>query len=387
MLWLLLWSCTNSPAVPSASASRGDLDVHLLFKGEFRARASVDIVNELDGWATLAFVAEQGSRVEVGDELIRFETEEQVKELGERTSARDIARTKVEQARARLALALGKAEAERVEAELDAELAAFRQTDSLTVPRVERQRSVIQAELARITTESATNKLDKVAIEARATIQLLELDVLIAEKRMERLQERIDQSTIRAKSPGVVLLEKRWGRETYRVGHEVYTGNTIMKLPDTGTLDVEAWVHEVDSPWVKVGQTASVSMEAHPDAQTMAVVSEVAPLVVPRGDQGAKHLRVMLQPETTTEKMKPGMTVQLDLIVSSVKDAVLVPTEAIFVGPQGPFVRVGAEAVPVEVVAEGEEQVAVEGIEVGTTVLTFDPEAWARGDRPPGAEE
>jgi len=385
MLSILLLSCSTTEPIPSARAERGDLDVHLEFKGEFKAKNSVEITNPLAGWSEIEFIIDDGASVKQGDEVLRFTTEELSKELVEARAKLEVARTKVEQARARLQIALGNARATIVQAELDAELARFRQTDSLTVPRVERERSIIEAQLAEITTKSADTKLSKIELEARANIQLLELEAVLAEQKIERLEEKLARATVVAPSDGVVMVEKRWGTEPYRVGHDVYQGSTVIRLPEVSALDVTAWIHEVDSPGVHVGQEAMVTMDAHPDTHVPAVIREVAPVVVPRGEFKIMQLKVKLDLSTTTETMKPGMTVELDLVTERVEDVVLVPTEAVFKGAQGAVVyRNGwsAEPIAVAVLAEHDGMVAVEGIEEGDEVYTFDPVAWERGERP-----
>ncbi|MEZ4320532.1 MAG: efflux RND transporter periplasmic adaptor subunit [Myxococcota bacterium] len=384
MLWLALWSCAPSSDVPTVRAERGDLDVHLEFKGELEARDSVKIVNPIDGWSEIEFIIDDGTRVKAGDEVVRFTTEELQKNLVEARARLDVAHTRRDQARAKLQLSLGEARARVVQAELDAELAALSQTDSLTVPRVDREQSVVEALRAGITTGSASTRLEQVELDAKAEIQLLEIDALLAERKIASLEKILADSVLTAPSDGLALLQKRWGRETFRVGHEVYTGSTLIELPDIETLDVVAWVHEVDSPLVRVGQRATITMDAHPDTQVAATVTQVAPLVVPRGDHGVKHLRVELEPDATTEKMKPGLTLQVDVVVNEVRDAVLLPKEAVFTGLSGAFVYgADGEPLPVTVLAEDKTTLAVDGLESGTYVLTFDPAAWARGERPP----
>lgn len=385
-LWLLA-SCSAPLDLPTAVATQGDLEVRIEIEGELAARHTVDIVNPIEGWSELDFLVEEGARVEPGDVVLRFKTEELAKELEEAEAKRDVALTQVEQAEARLRLQLGEARARIVQADLDRQMAEFRQTDSETVPRVERARAEIEAAQARLTTEEADTLLAKVEADARAEIEVLQLEVVRKERAIERLRDRLGQSEVVAPSPGVVLILERWGRETYRVGHEVYQGSTILQLPDLSELDVEAWVHEVDAPKVGLGQQARVTLDAVPGTVVDAEVIEVAPLVVPRGEEQVKHLGVKLALSETSERMKPGMTAQIDLLVDAVEQGVLLPHEAVFAGADGAFVqRPDGTRLPVVVVAEGKEAVAVEGIEAGIRVVTIDAEAWARGERPAGSD-
>jgi multidrug efflux pump subunit AcrA (membrane-fusion protein) len=371
--WLLASCVSLTPGPvdgPTAEASRGDLVVHVEVEGELAARRSVEVSNPVEGWSEIDFLVDDGARVQAGDLLVRMKTEEVERDLTQASAERDVALTRVEQARARLALQLGEARAAIVTARLDAELAEARQTESETVPLVERVRARIEAQRARLTTDDADLRLAKVEADALAEIEVLELQVMQAEAKMERLQARIEQSEILAPSPGVVLMGKRWGRETYRVGHEVYQGAVLLQLPDLSELDVRAWVHEVDAPSIALGQRAEVALDAVDGVVTGAEVAAVAPLVVPRGEEGVKHLEVTLRLDETTPQMKPGMTVSVDLVVAELSDVVRVPIESVFQGVDGALVRRpdGTE-LPVVVRAEGDELAAVEGIEAGEVVL------------------
>jgi len=382
-LWLLL-CCASTSDLPTARAERGDLRVTVEVEGELEARRSVDIVNPLEGWSELDFVVEAGTRVEEGDVLLRFKTEEVDKELGEAKAQLDVARTRVEQAEARLAIQLGEARARIVQADLDRQLAEFRQTDSKTVPRVERAAARIEAERAVITTAEADTQLAKVEGDARAEIEVLLLQVVRAERVIAKHEDWLSQAELLAPASGVVLVLKRWGRETFRAGHDVYQGSTILQLPNLDELDVQAWVHEVDAPKVLVDQAATVTLDADDDTVIDAVVSSVAPVVVPRGEQKVKQLGVEITLDETTPAMKPGMTVSVELVVGEVDDGLLLPSEAVFVDTEGTFVRTpdGARR-PVVVLAEGEERVAIDGLEEGDEVLTVDPARWVPDEDTP----
>jgi len=376
-MWLsLLASCAVAPEMPTAVATRGDLVVRLEVDGELKARRSVEVVNPLEGWSEIDFLVDEGERVEAGDVVLRFKTEDLLKELEEARSERDVAQTRVEQAQARLALQLGEARAKVVQAELDRKLAEFRQTDSLTVPRVDRAQARIAADQARITTEAADTHLAKVAADAGAEIEVLQLEVLRQERAIDKLEDKLARAEIVAPGPGVVLVLERWDGK-YRVGTEVYQGASVLQLPDLGSLDVVSWVHEVDAPAVALGQQAQVTLDADPTQIVDAEVVEVAPIVVPHGDEGTKHLQVLLRLDESRPSMKPGMTTSVELVVGAHSDVVLVPSEAVFVDASGPLVRTAdGAAVPVVVLGEDDEQAAVDGVDEGDAVLLVDPATW-----------
>ncbi len=377
MILSILLACMSGTEVESFQAVRGDLELRLKFKGELEAKDSSElVVPPLDGRPEIEWIVEDGTRVEAGDKVVQFDTEEMEKQLQTAKSNLDIANTKIEQHAARLALSMGGARQAVVVAELDQELAEMRQTDSETVPLVDREAGRVAYTKALMATESAGTKLERVQLDAQTELQLLELEAGKRERQMERVQEQIEKSTMVAPTAGLVVIGSNWEGK-YEIGSHVWGGEVVVRLPDLSDMQVVAWVHEVDSPKVEVGQKATLTMDAHPGAPAEATIKKVADLAVERGENRIKHVRVVLEVAETTPKMKPGMTVAVDLEVERHPDVVQVPVAAIVdrgaqtvVWTQGLF---GWSEVPVAILGRSGDRVAVEGIDAGTTVALGDP--------------
>jgi len=377
ILWLLVSCLSGSGDVETATSTRGELEVQLDFKGEFEARRSADLVMpNLRGRPKIEWIVDDGSRVEAGDKLVQLDVEEMEKGRKKAQSNLDIARTKILQQEARLSLDLGAAEQAVVVAELDEELASLRQTDSETVALVDRateQTAYIKAKMA---TAAAGTSLSRVKLDSDIELQLLKLEADDRLRRVELYDEMIAVATMVAPSAGLVVTGKNWDGK-YEAGSQVWAGSVILSLPDLSEMQVIAWVHEVDSPKVEVGQTAMITMDAHPNDPAEAKVVKVADLAVERGENRIKHMRVVLEMAETTTKMKPGMTVGVDLLVQKHEDAVLMPYGA--VGHKGTETVAwtrglgGWSAAPITVLGRSGTQVAVEGIEAGVTVSLGDP--------------
>jgi multidrug efflux pump subunit AcrA (membrane-fusion protein) len=197
--------------------------------------------------------------------------------------------------------------------------------------------------------------------------------------KVEKLEKNISLASLTSPADGLVLIEELWD-EKFKVGKEVPLAYTIINLPDISNLQVVGWVHEVDSPKVQLGQTARVTMDAHPDTKVDATVVKVASLAVTRGDHDERYLRVVLELAETLPKMKPGMTVETDLLVRSLTDAVLIPSEAVFPSPEGPVVYVDdGQAKSVTILATDGTRTAVEGVDPGTSVWTVSADSWTPG--------
>lgn len=384
--WIALLACGgSSQEIPTATAQRGTFDVRLSVQGELSAKTSTTVSTpDFDVNAKIAWLAEEGTRVKKGDKLVGFDTAEMEQQLENARSALEVAQTKIEQNDAQLKLKLVDAEAAIRGVELDLRMAKMRVTESETVPLVDREDAKANAQRAEMAIDAAKSALETTRLQAAAERQLLQLEVEEQQRNVAKLERQLAQAELFAPTDGLVILYERWDGKV-KVGSQPWSGQTIVTLPDLSAMEAVVWVHEVDSPAVAVDQTADVVMDAHPGSPTHGRVAKVADLAVPRGEDKIKHLKVTLELDETTELMKPGMTVQANLLLSSLPDVVSVPIEAVqrADGATWVYVRGLGGWTRQDVVLGARNDVAVvveDGVAEGDVVALVDPEAWERGE-------
>ena len=133
-------------------------------------------------------------------------------------------------------------------------------------------------------------------------------------------RERLNQLTLRAPIDGNVL------REDFQIGEIVGPGDVVFTVGQKKPLRIVSDVNEEDIARVKVGQAVLLRN----DGFTEPLAATVAD-VTPKGDPATKTFRVYLAlPENTP--LLIGMSVEANIITREVKDALLVPAEAIRAG-------------------------------------------------------
>ncbi len=140
------------------------------------------------------------------------------------------------------------------------------------------------------------------------------------EARVAAQKDRIDLLLLKAPMDGVVL------RRDGEVGEIAGTGanDVLMWVGQPTPLRVEAEVNEDDIARVKVGQRVLLRHEGHSGTPLAATVASVTP----KGDPQTKTFRVYLAlPDATP--LKIGMSVEANIVVAEVENALLVPTEAV----------------------------------------------------------
>ncbi len=166
-------------------------------------------------------------------------------------------------------------------------------------------------------------------------------------------------------------------------GAQVSSGATLLTVTDIGGLTVTAEVDETDVLLVKAGQSATVELDAVPDATYPATVAAVD--VTPTASAGGGvtyRVRLTLAGGQTADgdpapKPKPGMSAIVDLQVRTAQQVLAVPSAAVVrdEGKDAVFVVEDGRAQRVEVTvgAQGEDLVEVtRGLEGGEQVVVRD---------------
>ena len=153
-----------------------------------------------------------------------------------------------------------------------------------------------------------------------------------------KLKGQLEACVIRADRPGLVVYASsgRQGRhdrgERIQEGVTVQERQAIISIPDMSQLGVRADIHESVVERVKVGQSVTAIVDALPDSPLRGTVASVAPLPNPaeswlNPDRKVYATTITLQDVPLT--VRPGMSVQIEILVAELADAVLVPVQAV----------------------------------------------------------
>lgn len=194
-------------------------------------------------------------------------------------------------------------------AELDdtverAELVAHRARISFLASEMERYRKLMKMDFAsRQRYEQAQSEYNAITAAARA---------------QESLIERMH---IRSPLDGVVL------RREIEQGESVKQNDPVFWVGKPHPLWVTAEVEEEDIPLVQLGQKVLIKADAFPGEALEGKVSEITP----KGDPVDKSFRVRVSlPEDT--RLMTGMTVETNIIIREVENALLVPQSSVVDG-------------------------------------------------------
>jgi HlyD family secretion protein len=362
-------------------ATRGDLVTGFEVTGTLASLSSESLGPPplSDVWDfKIAMLAPEGSDVKRGQPVLGFDTSELQRRLDEKTAEADQARKQIEKERADLSLRtkderlqLSQAEAKLRKSSLKLEAPA----DILGIN--ERKAAEIEHELARRETTAARSRLNALDAAARSRIDLLQSKLHQASAIVAQTQSSIRQMMRTAPRDGTVVYATNWRGEKKKVGDSCWKAERVLEIPDLTRMKAEGEVDEVDAGRVAVGQRVTLRLDAHPDDELHGTITNAARTVQrKKGTQDpVKVLRVdVALDQTDPAKMRPGMRFQGTIELGRVKNAVLIPREAVFVSTEGPFVyRRGAldvDTVPVRLGRQNDKSVEVlQGVAAGDRVL------------------
>lgn len=179
-------------------------------------------------------------------------------------------------------------------------------------------------------------------------------------------------------SGSVILVEIEEG-EIVTSGAISYTsGSTLMTIADLSKMQIRAGVNEVDVGKIRDGQEVSIDVDAYPNATFHGVITHIAPAA--RDEQGVKIFDVEIDIVDSDERLKPGMTANIEIQGDHREGVLTVPVEAVFkkAGRYVVYVMDGSPDEPVErEVSVGISNISateiVDGLSDGDTVTLYDP--------------
>ena len=365
-----LVSETDDTSIPFTTVKKGHVTIKVSETGELRAEDQVVISAATD--KQILWLVPEGSWVEEGDTLIRFESEKYILSKGEAESG----------------VMSAKADLIRAESDLEAmqarEEAAKRNLEAL--PELVKkgfiqQNEVEQAQLAYMELRSKNRSL-------RASITAAQANVSRAERGLDQQERKLRQGVVVAPRPGLVVYAMTGDVENQKkisIGMIPFEGQELMYLPDVSSMMVDTEISEVDLARVKVGLPVELRLDAYADAVFKGEVTYIADLAKRKISRitgkatAAKVFDVTIHVLDKDKRLKPGLTATLDIIVDQFDGALSIPLEAVFLDDQDQtiaYVKAGGRiAIRRIAIVESNERVAVvkEGLQEGEVVLLGRP--------------
>lgn len=145
--------------------------------------------------------------------------------------------------------------------------------------------------------------------------------VTIRETQLAIAEARLDSPLIEAPFDGIVSVLPT------HVGDVVNIGSQALQLDNLSELHLDVKISEVDIPFIALGQKAELVFDAYYETPFTGEVTEISPVGTPVG--GVVEYTVRISMLDADERIKPGMTAAVNIVVDEKEDVFVIPNDAI----------------------------------------------------------
>jgi HlyD family secretion protein len=381
------------PNVTTAEVTRGDFIDYIQIRGDIRPAKSIVLAAPLQAGGELQIMklVKNGSTVKKGDIVVEFDATPLNQRLLDRRSELKTAEGEIEQVLAQQKITAEQRQTELTKAKYDVERAKLDLGKRDLVSKIE-------YENAKLALSDAEQRLKEVEAKILSTKAAAEAELVGKRRRkdkaqfdVERTLQSIDALKLQAPADGTVnILENPrsggpfgGGGVEFREGDRAWAGASILELPDLSSIHLEARLDESDRGRLKVGQSATVRIEAVPGKEFAAkvdLISVLARVDFSSGWPPVRNFDLGLILQERDPRIRPGMTATARIAADKLPSVTLVPAEAIFQKDGRPVVYKlnGSkfDEQQIEIVRRGREQAAVSaGVTAGDKLAVRRPEA------------
>jgi HlyD family secretion protein len=307
-------------AVDIVVAKSEDVQTSVVASGRVLAPARVDIGATITGRVERVAVRE-GARVAADDLLVQLEKRELAAAVSQASAARNRAKARVDSV-ATLALPTARAALAQAVANLSVAEQEWRRAQDLVakgfISKSRLDDAERQLKVARGQSDSARAQVSAQET-AGAEAQQARSQLVEAEAALELAQARLAQAAVRAPAAGVVL------ERVIEPGDIAQPGRRMMTLALDGPARLIVQVDEKNLPLLGQGRAAVAAADAFPNQRFEAQIAYVSPGV----DAARGTVELRLDVPKPPDFLRSDMTVTIDIAGPLLKQALLLPAEAI----------------------------------------------------------
>jgi len=298
----LTMSRKSATAVESQKVEERELRALVSASGKLRAKTSVDISASTSG-KVVKLAVDEGDKVDKGHFLMQIDPTP--------------AEASVRQSEASLAAA---------KANLDLSKANLQQAQN----EHERQKTLFEKKL---TSEELLQRARTGYDVQRMQAQAAEQDVQRWQAMLTNARHELQKVNVHSDIAGLVTKRNIEEGENVFVGAFNNPATVLLTVADLSVIEAEVEVDETDIVSVKIGQEASVKVDAYPDSSFKGKVTKVghSPILgtAGAGQQQATSFEVVVQLIEDIPNVRPGLSCKGEITTGYREKAIAVPIQAL----------------------------------------------------------
>jgi len=332
----LAWWQRPAVAVRVEPVRRGDLEVAVsaTATGRVESETEVNVRAEVAG-RIARILADEGDRVERGQPIAHLDQAEAEAQVRLARANLEAARARLDQERAgvQMLTAQVRTRIEQTRANLQKARNDLGRMRALFAEGAVPQERVDEAQTAHDVADAA----HRAALAERDQLAVKEQEVAVAEAAVVQMgaalrvaEVQLARTVIRSPISGLITRRLVTVGETVGLGggSTITLGGPMFTIVDTANLYVRATVDEADLGQIRLGQEARVVVDAYPGRTFPGRLYRISPAV--SGErQEARTVSVRVAVEAAAALLKPGMSADVEILVGTRRDTLMVPAQAV----------------------------------------------------------
>jgi RND family efflux transporter MFP subunit len=160
--------------------------------------------------------------------------------------------------------------------------------------------------------------------------ELAQNSLVRARRKLEIVEEKLRKTRVTSPLNGTILTLPVIEGQVVIAAASVNSGTTLMEIANLSKLLVETHVNQVDVARLQQDQVVKLRAESFKDVEMQGKISFISPTATPKNN--VKGFQVKAVIENPNERLRPGMSVTLEVPIAHSDDAVTVPISAVFRG-------------------------------------------------------
>ncbi len=197
-------------------------------------------------------------------------------------------------------------------------------------------------------------------------------------RRKNDYEEVLSSFTIKAPASGMVIYKRDWRGNKRKTGSMVNAfDRMVASLPDLSSMMSRIYVSEVEISRMKVGQKASMVVDAFPQRTFNGLVSSVANIGEKLPNTDSKVFEVLIKIDGTDPLLRPSMTTGNKVVIETYSNVNQVPIECVHAEDDSiPFVytKKGTRQIVLLGVSNEKNVIIEQGLEQGVSIYLATPE-------------
>ena len=328
-----------TPDVPTAVAERGTFVDAVQVRGEIKAGRSVTIVAPPDaGELRIVKLTPSGTVVKKGDTLIDFDGTTVARTVEEKRSEVRGFEAQIEQTRSESRAKEEESQTAETKAHYDVNRAELDYSAREILSRVEGEQRGLKVNDAEQKLLEASAKFSSDQTGGRAKVAGVTGKRSKADFDLNKARRQLNALRVTAPSDGIVTILRNFrsgnwmNPQDFKEGDRVWPGAGIVELPDASSLFGLAKVDEIERGRLQLNQPVTVRLEALPDKELKGHLASISALA--KADFSSwpppRNFDVNVAFDDRDDRVRPGMTATIRVAVDTLKNVVIVPSQAVF---------------------------------------------------------